>query len=242
MFAFMGAALLAIRWPRLGGAIHAAAAITAIALYRSGAGVIFIALPLIALGGLYAFGRPQPRRRAAGLVGAVPLLVVVVAGIEPAMRVASRVDDGDRGVRAVDGNGVRLIWAPQGPGWPSAGGLSWTEAWERCSQLDYDGTRTDSAAAGPWRLPTLDEAVRSMARHGQNAGGHWDAQQRRAEYDVRPDKESPLWDPHSPVIYWWTATEADSARAYMITYAGGVFIRPKTRQPLYFAFRCVREP
>jgi hypothetical protein len=242
MFAFMSAALVGIRWPRLGGALHAAAGLGAVYLYRSGAGILFIAIPLIGLGALYALGRAEPRRRAALLVVLAPLLVVIAAGIEPAIRVAGRIDDGDRSARLVDANGVRLIWAPRGPGWPNAGGPGWRDAMSICAHLDAGGTTVDSAAVGPWRLPTIDEAVRSMARHGVNAAGRWDATRRRATYEVRPDKESPLWDPYSPVIYWWTATEVDAERAFMITYAGGVFIRIKMRQPLYFAFRCVRAP
>jgi hypothetical protein len=31
--------------------------------------------------------------------------------------VLTRIDDGDRGARLIEGNGVTLIWAPEGPGW-----------------------------------------------------------------------------------------------------------------------------
>ena len=33
--------------------------------------------------------------------------------------VLTRVDDGNRGARLIEGNGVTLIWAPEGPGWNS---------------------------------------------------------------------------------------------------------------------------
>jgi hypothetical protein len=33
------------------------------------------------------------------------------------------VDDGDRGARLIEGNGITLIWAPQGPGW------NWKQPW-----------------------------------------------------------------------------------------------------------------
>jgi len=44
----------------------------------------------------------------------------------------SRVDDGYRGAAIVEGNGVTLVWAPDGPGWSrglqdSLGSLSWNE-------------------------------------------------------------------------------------------------------------------
>ena len=57
-----------------------------------------------------------------------------------------------------------------------------------------------------WRLPTAEEAVRSMHFRGTNSGGSWDPERARATYRRAPDKESPLWDVHSKVIYWWTAT------------------------------------
>jgi hypothetical protein len=79
-----------------------------------------------------------------------------------------------------------------------------------------------------------------MARHGKNAGGVWDAAKSVATYQIKPDKETPLWNPHSQVIYWWTATEIDVDRAYMIAYNGGVFPRAKRLAPTYFTFRCVR--
>ena len=79
-----------------------------------------------------------------------------------------------------------------------------------------------------------------MARHGQNSGGIWDAQSGLATYHERPDKESPLWNPHSQVIYWWTATEIDQERAYIIVYDGKVWPRSKQFGPDYLGFRCVK--
>jgi hypothetical protein len=98
-------------------------------------------------------------------------------------------------------------------------------------------------AAAPqhiWRLPTVDEAVRSMARRGRNSGGVWDAQSGTAAYQILPDKESPLWNPYSQVIYWWTATEIDQDRVYIIVYDGKVWPRPKQFGPAYLGFRCVK--
>ena len=93
-----------------------------------------------------------------------------------------------------------------------------------------------------WRLPTVDEAVRSMARQGQNSGGVWAAETAKATYETTPDKESPLWDMHSQVIYWWTATEADEGHAYIIVYDGKVWPRAKPFKPDYLGFRCVKQP
>ena len=88
----------------------------------------------------------------------------------------------------------------------------------------------------------MDEAVRSMARHGQNSGGVWDAESAKALYETTPDKESPLWNRHSQVIYWWTATEVDEEHAYIIVYDGKVWPRSKDFGPAYLGFRCARQP
>ena len=92
-----------------------------------------------------------------------------------------------------------------------------------------------------WRLPTVEEAVRSMAHHGQNSGGEWDAETAEVSYNTPPDKESPLWNVHSQVIYWWTGTELDDDRAYIIVYDGKVWSRAKQFGPAYLGFRCVRS-
>ena len=91
-----------------------------------------------------------------------------------------------------------------------------------------------------WRLPTVDEAVRSMARHGHNSGGVWNTETDKATYEMTPDKESPLWNIHSQVIYWWTATEIDKEHAYIIVYDGRVWPRSKQFGPEYLVFRCVK--
>jgi hypothetical protein len=150
------------------------------------------------------------------------------------------VDDGDRSARRVAGNGVDLIWAPEGPGWP-ANGLTWEEAKRRCRHLTEDGLSLAQTPQDIWRLPTLEEAVRSMHRHGRTSGGSWDSARARASYQRTPDKESPLWNIHSQVIYWWTATEANEGEAYIIVYDGQVWPRPKGARWGYLGFRAVRD-
>ncbi|MCA9924985.1 MAG: hypothetical protein KC421_21570, partial [Anaerolineales bacterium] len=54
-----------------------------------------------------------------------------------------------------------------------------------------------------------------------------------AVYKTKPDKESPLWNIYSQVIYWWTATEEDEAHAYIIAYDGQVWPRLKQFGPAY---------
>ena len=191
------------------------------------------------MGTLYWIGRPEPRKVAASLIIGLPVLTLIIAGIGPVIRVSQRLDDGNLQARIVQGNGVTLIWAPDGPGWPHEGG-NWHEAQQTCQHLSEDGLNLAPEPQFIWRLPTVDETVRSMARHGINSGGVWIAETTKATYNITPDKESPLWNVHSQVIYWWTATEVNDERTYIIVYDGKVWPRSKQFGPAYLGFRCVR--
>ena len=74
------------------------------------------------------------------------------------------------------------------PGGPE-GGISYDEAVERCRYLSEDGTTLMDEPQDIWRLPTVEEAVLSMALHGENAGGVWNMDTQSAQYEVTPDKE-----------------------------------------------------
>jgi len=237
MLIFMGVTLISIFWPRFGGGLHIIFALLVVWFFQafSNAATFLIILPLIGLGLLYWFGHPRPRQIAVSLAIGFPLLTLTIFGIEPALRVSQRLDDGNIQARLVLGNGVNLIWAPDGSGWPRTG-TDWYEAQQLCQYLDEDGLTLAPVPKHIWRLPTVDEAVRSMARHGQNSGGVW------ATYKTTPDKESPLWNTHSQVIYWWTATEVDEEQTYIIVYDGKVWPRAKHFGPAYLGFRCVKQP
>jgi hypothetical protein len=72
--------------------------------------------------------------------------------------------------------------------------------------------------------------------HRIRATGAWDAAAARLTYRVVPDKESPMWDTHSQVIYRWTATDS----AYLVAYNGQVYPRLKRSRCDYLAFRAVK--
>ena len=241
MLIFMGVTLISIFWPRFGGSLHGVIALVAVWFFQafSNAATFLLILPLIGLGVLYWFGRSKPRKIAVSLVVGLPILVMIISGVEPVIRVSQRLNDGNLQARLVNGNGAKLTWAPDGPGWPREGG-DWHEAQQVCQRLSEDGLTLVPTPQNIWRLPTVDEAVRSMARHGQNSAGVWDAESAEATYTTTPDKESPLWNVHSQVIYWWTATEVDDERAYIIVYDGKVWPRSKQFGPAYLGFRCVK--
>ena len=243
MLIFMLITLISIYWPRLGGALHGLLALLAVVFFQafSNAATFLIILPLVGLGVLYWYGNPRPHKFAVLLAVGLPLLTLVIAGIRPVWRVTQRVDDGVLTARQVQGNEVQLVWAPAGPGWPSSGS-SWYEARKVCQYLADDGFSLESEIMDIWRLPTVEQAVRSMALHGQNSRGVWDPVTAQASYQFTPDKESPLWNVHSQVIYWWTATEIDQEHAFIIVYDGKVWPRNKQFSPAYLGFRCVRDP
>jgi hypothetical protein len=243
MLIFMGVALISIFWPRSGAGLHGIVAILAAWFFQafSNPGMFLLIAPLIGLGVLYWFGRLQPRKIAVALVVGLPLLTLLLAGAGPALRVSGRLNDGNLQARRVHGNGVDLIWAPDGLGWPHSG-TNWYKAREVCQYLNEDGRTLASTPQQIWRLPTVDEAIRSMSRHGKNSEGVWDPETSHAAYKTTPDKESPLWNIHSQIIYWWTATETDADRAYMIVYDGKVWPRSKQFSAGYSGFRCVKEP
>ena len=241
MLVFMGVTLISIAWPRFGAGLHLLLVLLATWFFQALSNPILfvLILPVVGIGGLYGYGRPRPVRPALFLAGGLPLLVLVLAGVAPAVRVSQRFYDGNLQARSVPGNGVELVWAPDGPGWPRTG-ADWVAARETCRHLSDDGLRVLPVLQEIWRLPTVAEAVRSMARHGRNSGGVWEAENARAVYQTKPDKESPLWNPYAQVIYWWTATEVDEERAFIIVYDGKVWPRSKTLRPAYLGFRCVK--
>lgn len=243
MLIFLSVTMVAIFWPRIGAGLHLLFALFAIWFFQafSNAATFFLILPLIGLGALYWYGRFPHKRTTISLAIGLPMLTLIICGIEPVVRVSQRLDDGNLQARLVEGNGVTLVWAPDGPGWPRQG-ASWHEASALCQSLDEEGLTTLSTPQHIWRLPTVDEAVRSMARQGQNSGGIWNPKQVETTYTRKPDKESPLWNRHSQIIYWWTATEIDEERAYMIVYDGKVWPRTKEFGPDYLGFRCVKRP
>jgi hypothetical protein len=241
---FVVLALISLKWKKAGLAVHLAAGGFFI-WFCSGANFsvawLLILIPFAALGFLYYFGEPSPKKWAYRLVLFVPLALVLAISIPQGIRVSGRMEDGDFGIRTVRGNGIALDWAPKGPGWPE-GDVSWQEAQDICRHLSEDGLTVMEEAQDIWRLPTAEEAVRSMMLHGQNAGGVLIGGEGRAVYDVTPDKESPLWDVHAKTIYYWTATTAqDETRAYIIVYDGAIYERGKESRQGYLSFRAVRD-
>jgi hypothetical protein len=196
MLIFVGVTLVSIYWPRFGGGLHGFFALFAIWFFQANAGAFLIILPLFGIGVLYWFGRPQPSKLAISLVVGFSILTLIISGIVPAIRVSQRINDGNHEARLVHGNGVELVWALDGPGWPREGG-DWHEAQHVCQHLSEDGLTLEPTLQNIWRLPTVDEAVRSMARHSQNSGGIWDAETAETTYKTTRRVQKPRpWSEH----------------------------------------------
>lgn len=242
---FVLLAVIILKWRRIGLFLHLVLAGFSIYFF-SGASFsvlwVLIVIPVVALGLLYYYGEPKPKKWAYRLLIGIPLAITLAISIPQGIKVSRRINDNDFGIRIIEGNGLTLAWAPRGPGWPDKG-ISWDEAQHICRYLSEDGTNIMEEEQNIWRLPTVDEAVRSMMIHGENAGGVWDPEEERAHYDRIPDKETPLWDVYSKVIYYWTSDTSikDERQAYIVVYHGGVFDKRKIDGQSYLSFRAVKE-
>ena len=242
---FVGLALIILKWKKFGLALHFIVAVFSAWFFSGGTFSVIgfmIVIPIVSLGLVYYFGEPKPKQWAYRVLILAPLIIILAISIPQGIKVSQRINDQDFGIRIVAGNNVTLAWAPRGPGWPDQG-VSWEEAEETCRYLSEDGLTVMDQEQNIWRLPTVDEAVRSMMLHGQNAGGTWDPITETAVYERTPDKETPLWDTRSKIIYYWTADTAsqDEQQAYMIVYNGGVYARRKAEGSGSLGFRAVKE-
>lgn len=204
----------------------------------------------------------------------LPFLVALIVSAYNLPTVLAREDDGERGARLIEGSGVTLVWAPQGPGWnwqqPWGGYPSWDSlayygvqpvglvdkpvekvqhAGERdmqaiglCRYLSADGSVLTATPQDIWRMPTVGEIVASLALHGENAWCEWHGEVGRADCALSPDKETPLWAPDEPPVYYWTANAHDDENAYYVSYLAYVQRQPKDWGNPRHGYRCVREP
>jgi hypothetical protein len=80
-----------------------------------------------------------------------------------------------------------------------------------------------------------------MYRNGLGCGGVWYPLNHTPQYEIIPDKETPLWNPRSPVMAYWTATEFDVDHAYIVTSYGEVYVELKNTRTYAQGFRAVRD-
>jgi hypothetical protein len=287
--------LVAFRWPIVGGSLITL--VGTFALFFFGSDVAYIGLAIALVGGAFIVDeifkrRAMPEEKAAPapwwrrywrylLAVGMPMIVFIGVSIRMLPIVFTRVDDGDRSARLIEGNGVTLIWVPEGPGW------NWEQSWggypswqsialygvppvgledkpgygllsnenivyatagdmaqtNLCRYLSADGTSLMDEPQNIWRMPATDEVVRSLGRHGVNAGCEWHEDFGvQVKCAVQPDKESPLWSTDQSVIYYLTSDSYGDDRGYFVAYNGTVNATNKLGGNPRHGYRCVREP
>jgi hypothetical protein len=287
--------LIAFRWPIPGAIIIIS--IGVFTFFFFGSGVALIGLTIVLVGGLFIVDSVTKHRRSqAGtptiskrkdwrylaVLSATCVIFLIVSAVNLPV-VLTRQDDGNRGMRRIEGNCISLVWAPEGPGWnwrqPWGGYPSWHSialygiepvglenkpgygyldtdeqmihyatsvemtANNLCLYLSEDGKSLLDTPQHIWRMPTTDEIVRSLVRHGENAGCVWKGEIRRqAQCNIRPDKESPLWSTDIPVVYYWSADEYNQAEGYFVSYNGMVNAVHKLGGNPRHGYRCVKTP
>ncbi|MBK7091044.1 MAG: hypothetical protein IPH59_04895 [bacterium] len=88
----------------------------------------------------------------------IPIGVALGATIGNAPILFMRQDDGIRTERLIEGNGVRLIWAPEGPGWAKGGeGTGSNLAWNQIALYGLPPVGTDLKAKDAYRHATQAE-------------------------------------------------------------------------------------
>ena len=110
-----------------------------------------------------------------------------------------------------------------------------------CAYLSEDGATLMPEPQYIWRMPSTDELVRSLVRDGQHAGCTWDGQAKKATCRVRPDKETPLWDP-AAAIYYWAGDQENQEDAWYVSYNGWARSQQKSWGNPRHGHRCVRDP
>jgi len=232
---------------------------TAVVLFApvvlTGVGFLFEARHrrLLAAGGVRPSPRWWGRHYRFVLVVGVPILAFLIGPARQLPDMLARHDDGQRGMRTIAGNGVTLTWAPQGPGWnqPQPDGTypSWNAIASYggsgaglCGHLSEDGLSLAATPIRAWRLPTVDEVLRSLTRGGTNAGcTSWDARSHHATCARPPDKETPLWAPDQPPIYYLTSTTAGEHHVLTVNYTAGITPHRRLATGRGVGYRCVKD-
>ncbi len=111
-----------------------------------------------------------------------------------------------------------------------------------CRYLSEDGLTLMDEPQDIWRMPTTDELVRSLSRHGENAGCTWKGEiAQQTQCEILPDKESPLWASDLPVIYYWSSDSHTYREGYFVAYNGMVNATYKAGGNPRHGYRCVKE-
>ena len=117
------------------------------------------------------------------------------------------------------------------------------EQYHLCLYLNEEGNALMAERQDIWRMPTVDELVRSLPVVEGNAGCTWNGQSGEMDCTYTPDKTSPLWAlDESPIYYWAYEEDADNERsAYFVSYNGWVNTTYKSGGNTRHSYRCVKD-
>lgn len=227
--------LVSIFKPRIGAILFLLLGVY-IAFYFS---QLFFFVPVILVGMASWYSTLPSRKLSLTILLGMPFLTLLVFGIGPAVRVSNRyhITLDSLTVKIPDHT---IVWSPPGPGW-SIEPVDWYEADSICSHLDITGRVVMDTAMFIWHLPSIEEVVASTYWRGKPMEGAFDSIKLTTNFPETPDKEPPLWDPYSPIIYWWTSKEKDAHTAYMISFNGVIFGKEKNHKAGYYGFRAVKK-
>ena len=127
--------IVAFKWPIVGGIVISCVGLFALFFFSSGVSVIGLTIALVGSGFIVdalikrrthindvPLSRWHQHWRSVTVISGVIIIFIVVSMINLPV-VLTRIDDGDRGARLIEGPYITLIWAPEGPGW------NWKQPW-----------------------------------------------------------------------------------------------------------------
>lgn len=238
-------ALIAMKYRRVGLGAYILLGLFS-AFFFSGASFqvayLSLAIPFVILGLLFYFGEFIDFKRIKIIMIFLPILIIFILETPLLWRNINRVDDKNYAERLIDCQGEKIIWAGRGLGFPGEG-VNWTDADYTCRHLSEDASYLADEELSIWRLPSIEEAVQCQMRNNENSSGVWNSETKKAIYEKMPDKETPLWQPSSEIIYYWTSemSEETDEQAYIFTYDGGIFDKNIHYAPNYQSFRCIKD-
>lgn len=236
---FLVAFLIALNYKKVGSALLLIFGIISLFFFKSNAGRFLIFIPFLLLSLSSYFGSFKNKKVASYSLITIFFLIILSFGIPQLIKVENRFNDYNFQIRIIEGSDFKLAWAPQGEGFPVKG-TSWQIAKRNCALLNEEGTNLENKELNIWRLPTKLEIVSSMTRNNTNSGGVID-NLGTAQYEIKPDKETPLWNPLSPIIYYWTSDLKNQNQAFLVSYNGIILERNKDSGANYQGYRCVKN-
>ena len=171
--------LAGITWPFLGGALILGLSVFVFFFFGPQLFVFYVPAGLV--GALFlwdgvlkrrypeAFIRPATwwRRHLLSLmaVGGTLLVALGVSAFNLPI-VLSRQDDGDRSARLIEGNGVVLVWAPEGPGWNFRQAWGGYPSWQSVALYDNPPTGFEDKPGHIWGGPDFAYATAGDMQNG----------------------------------------------------------------------------